>query len=97
MSLYVVTFREHDGSRCPCCLRAVPVASPEDSRGSGGASSLEGPARPTHWPSLTLMSCLLTSYSYNWHTSCSYPQRPPEKRVPPSTGGCPVTGRCCEP
>ena len=36
MPLYVVTFPEHGGPRCPCCLRAVPVASPEDSRGSGG-------------------------------------------------------------
>jgi hypothetical protein len=36
MALYVVAFTEHSGSRCPCRLRAVPVASPEDSRGSGG-------------------------------------------------------------
>jgi hypothetical protein len=36
MALYVVAFTEPSGSRCLCCLRAVPVTSPADSRGSGG-------------------------------------------------------------
>jgi hypothetical protein len=71
MALYVVAITEPSGSRCLCCLRAVPVTSPADSRGSGGVQISGRSCTACPLASLTLMSFLLTSYPYHWHASCS--------------------------
>jgi hypothetical protein len=61
MPLSVGVFTEHGGSRCPCRLRAVSVASPEGSRGSGGVqlSGQSDAARPL---ALTDSDVLLTRF-----------------------------------